>query len=86
MSSEDGPSASVLIERERRFQDLTSRARSLDLRISVMTGTGSHDGVALYRPIDLISGQPVLGPDPAANVLRSLDELEIFLDAQFAVD
>jgi hypothetical protein len=40
----------------------------------------------VYCPIDLIDGRPVLGSDPATNVFKDLDELEVFLDAQLDVD
>ena len=61
---------------------LNARARSIDLRLSVMAGTGALDGVTLYQPVDLITGRPALGDDPATNVLSSLDEVEQFLDRE----
>jgi hypothetical protein len=79
---EDQVSASELIDRERRFQMLRSRARAVDLRIDVMRIIDT----TVYCPIDLIDGRPVLGSDPATNVFKDLDELEVFLDAQLDVD
>ena len=85
MVKREGTSASVLVERERRFQALSSRARSIDIRIDVVIGVGAFAGETLYRPIDLLSDAPVLGADPVANMLRSLDELQVFLDVQFGI-
>jgi hypothetical protein len=82
----DGPAASTLIERERRFHALNARARGIDLRIDVLSVGRAPEGATLFQPIDLTSGKPVLGPELAPIVLTSLDEVQVFLDAQLGFD